>query len=73
MRELIEYGKNNPDKLIYASPGNGTTVHLSAELFKQMTGTRMVHIPYKAITVAHTELIAAGGAYANQFALLQSV
>jgi tripartite-type tricarboxylate transporter receptor subunit TctC len=58
VRELIEFGKNNPDKLIYASPGNGTTIHLGAELFKQMTGIRMVHVPYKAITVAHTELIA---------------
>ena len=58
VRELIDYAKQNPDKLIYASPGNGTTIHLSAELFKQMTGTRMVHVPYKAITVAHTELIA---------------
>lgn len=58
VRELIEYGKSNPDKLIYASPGNGTTIHLSAELFKQMAGIRMVHVPYKAITVAHTELIA---------------
>ncbi len=58
VRELIEYGKQNPDKLIYASPGNGTTIHLGAELFRQMTGIRMVHVPYKAITVAHTELIA---------------
>jgi tripartite-type tricarboxylate transporter receptor subunit TctC len=58
VRELIDYGKNNPDKLTYGSPGNGTTVHLSAELFKQMAGIRMVHVPYKAITVAHTELIA---------------
>ena len=58
VRELIDYAKKNPDKLIYASPGNGTTIHLSAELFKQMTGTQMVHVPYKAITVAHTELIA---------------
>ncbi len=58
VRELIDYAKNNPDKLAYASPGNGTTIHLSAELFKQMAGLRMVHIPYKAITVAHTELIA---------------
>src|SRR4051812_13807731 len=58
VRELIEYAKNNPDKLAYASPGSGTTIHLSAELFKQMAGVRMVHIPYKAITVAHTELIA---------------
>ena len=58
VRELIDYAKNNPDKLSYASPGNGTTIHLSAELFKQMAGVRMVHVPYKAITVAHTELIA---------------
>jgi len=59
VRELIDYGKNNPDKLIYASPGNGTTVHLSAELFKQMAGIRMCTCRTKAITVAHTELIAA--------------
>jgi tripartite-type tricarboxylate transporter receptor subunit TctC len=58
VRELIDYAKNNPDKLSYASPGNGTTIHLSAELFKQMAGVRMVHVPYKAITVAHTELVA---------------
>jgi tripartite-type tricarboxylate transporter receptor subunit TctC len=58
VRELIDYAKGNPDKLAYASPGSGTTIHLSAELFKQMAGVRMVHIPYKAITVAHTELIA---------------
>ena len=58
VRELIDYAKKNPDKLIYASPGNGTTVHLSAELFKYMAGIQMVHVPYKAVTVAHTELIA---------------
>src|SRR3954470_3274935 len=58
VRELIDYAKANPDKLAYASPGSGTTIHLSAELFRQMAGVRMVHIPYKAITVAHTELIA---------------
>ena len=41
VRELIDYAKSNPDKLSYASPGNGTTIHLSAELFKQMAGVRM--------------------------------
>ena len=56
--ELIAYAKRNPDKLSYASPGNGTTVHLSAELFKQMTGTQMVHVPYKSIAQALTEIIA---------------
>jgi tripartite-type tricarboxylate transporter receptor subunit TctC len=58
VRELIDYAKKNPDRLIYASPGNGTTIHLSAELFKQMTGVQMVHVPYKAVTVALTELMA---------------
>ena len=58
VRELVEYARKYPDKLSYASPGNGTTIHLSAELFKQMTGTRMLHVPYKSITQALTELIA---------------
>jgi tripartite-type tricarboxylate transporter receptor subunit TctC len=58
VRELIDYGKKNPDLLTFASSGNGTTIHLSGELFKQMTGVQMRHIPYKAVTVAITELIA---------------
>jgi len=45
--ELIAYAKANPDKLSYASAGNGNTSHLSVELFKTQTGTKMVHIPYK--------------------------
>ncbi len=45
--ELIAYAKANPDKLSYASAGNGNTSHLSVELFKTLTGTKMVHIPYK--------------------------
>jgi tripartite-type tricarboxylate transporter receptor subunit TctC len=58
VKELIDYAKKNPGRLSYASPGNGTTVHLSAELFKQMTGTNMLHVPYKSIAQALTELIA---------------
>jgi tripartite-type tricarboxylate transporter receptor subunit TctC len=58
VKELIEHAKKNPGKLSYASPGNGTTVHLSAELFKQMTATDMLHVPYKSIAQALTELIA---------------
>lgn len=54
--ELIDYAKRNPGKLTFASPGNGTGVHLAGELFKQMTGAQMVHVPYKAISQAHTEL-----------------
>ena len=45
--ELIAYAKANPDKLTYASAGNGNTSHLSVELFKTQTDTKMIHIPYK--------------------------
>jgi tripartite-type tricarboxylate transporter receptor subunit TctC len=45
--ELIAYMKANPNKLSYASPGIGTSVHMSGELFKSMTGTNITHIPYK--------------------------
>lgn len=47
VRDLIAYAKANPGKLSYGSPGNGSTAHLSMELFKSMTGTNLVHIPYK--------------------------
>jgi tripartite-type tricarboxylate transporter receptor subunit TctC len=56
--ELIAYARSNPDKLSFASSGNGTTLHLSGELFKQMTGTRIVHVPYKAVAQALNDLIA---------------
>ena len=56
--ELVAYLRNNPGKLSFASSGNGTTLHLSGELFKQLTGTQMVHVPYKAVQQAITELIA---------------
>jgi len=47
VKELIAYAKANPGKINYGSPGNGSTAHLSMELFKAMTGTNMAHIPYK--------------------------
>lgn len=47
VREFIAHVKANPGKLSYGSPGNGSTAHLSMELFKSMTGTSIVHIPYK--------------------------
>ena len=47
VNELIAYMKANPNKLSYASPGIGTSVHMSGELFKSMTGTSMTHVPYK--------------------------
>lgn len=47
VKEFIAHVKANPGKLSYGSPGNGSTAHLSMELFKSMTGTSIVHIPYK--------------------------
>ncbi len=55
--EFIEYGKKNPDKINMASSGAGTSVHLSGELFKYMTGIGMKHIPYKGAGPAITDLI----------------
>src|SRR5437899_1056561 len=58
VRELIEYAKKNPGKLTNGSSGNGTTGHLGGELFKAMTGTEMVHVPYKGSAQAINDLVA---------------
>jgi tripartite-type tricarboxylate transporter receptor subunit TctC len=58
MAEFIAYAKANPDKLNYASQGNGTTSHLTAEMFKSMAGIRMTHVPYKGTSPALTDLLA---------------
>src|SRR6266481_2032517 len=55
--ELIDYAKKNPGKLSNGSSGNGTTGHLGGELFKTMTGTEMVHVPYKGSAQAINDLI----------------
>lgn len=55
--DLIAYAKKNPGKISFASDGNGTTAHLGVELFKSVTGTDMLHVPYKAATAAVTDLI----------------
>src|SRR5215813_10375727 len=47
VKDLIDYAKANPGKLNFASSGSGTTIHLSGELFKSMTGIEMNHIPYR--------------------------
>jgi len=57
IKELIAYEKNNPGKLIYGSGGAGSTTHLATELFNQMAGTRMLHVPYKGSGPALNELI----------------
>ena len=58
VKGLIAYAKQNPGKLNYASTGNGTSNHLSFELFKAMTGTQVTHVPYKGSAPAVTDLIA---------------
>ncbi len=57
VNDLIAYGKANPGKLTYASAGAGGTIHLSAELFKSMTGITMEHIAYKSSPLAHIDMI----------------
>ena len=56
--ELIAYAKENPGKLNMASSGNGSTIHMSGELFKMLTGINMVHVPYRGGAPAMTDLIA---------------
>jgi len=55
--EMIAYGKANPEKLTFGSSGNGSTLHLSGELFKMMTGVNMVHVPYKGSSPAVADLL----------------
>src|SRR3954453_7000373 len=54
--ELIAYAKANPGKLNMASSGNGSTIHMSGELFKMLTGINMVHVPYRGGAPALTDL-----------------
>jgi tripartite-type tricarboxylate transporter receptor subunit TctC len=56
--EFIAYAKANPGKLNFASSGNGSTIHMSGELFKMMTGVDMVHVPYRGGALALTDLLA---------------
>ena len=58
VKELIDYAKANPGKVFYGSGGVGTTHHVGMELFAYMTGTQLVHVPYKSTQQAVTELIA---------------
>jgi tripartite-type tricarboxylate transporter receptor subunit TctC len=55
--ELIAYAKANPGKLNMASSGNGSTIHMSGELFKMLTGINMVHVPYRGGAPALTDMI----------------
>ena len=54
---MLFRSKANPGKVNFASSGSGTTIHMSAELFKMLTGLDMVHVPYKGSAAALTDLI----------------
>lgn len=56
--ELVQYAKAHPGKLVYASAGNGTSGHIGAELFKALTKTEIVHIPYKSAPLAVNDVMA---------------
>lgn len=58
LQEFIAYVKANPGKVTFASQGNGSTSHLTAALFMQLTGTEMVHVPYKGTAPALVDIVA---------------
>jgi tripartite-type tricarboxylate transporter receptor subunit TctC len=55
--ELIAYAKANPGKLVYGSQGPGNTPHLTANMFMNMTGTNMVHVPYRGETLVYQDML----------------
>lgn len=55
--EFVQYLKTNPDKVNFSSSGIGSPIHMSGELFKIATGTRMTHVPYKGMAQAYTDLV----------------
>jgi tripartite-type tricarboxylate transporter receptor subunit TctC len=57
VKEFIDYAKANPSKVNMASSGNGTSVHLSGELFMAMTGVKMTHVPYRGSNPALTDIM----------------
>jgi tripartite-type tricarboxylate transporter receptor subunit TctC len=57
VKELVAYSKANAKSVAYGSPGTGTPFHLSGELFNSQTGTTMLHVPYKGVAPALTDLI----------------
>ena len=65
LKEYTEYVKANPGKMTFGSPGTGSSVHLAGELFKQVTGAQMQHIPYRGSSAAVTDLI--GGRIGSMF------
>ena len=71
LKELIALSKKRPDEIVHGSSGNGTIVHLAAEMMKSMAGIRMVHVPYKGSPQVVAALL--GGEVAVSFATLPPV
>jgi len=71
IQELIAYARANPGKLAFGSAGTGTSQHLAGELFKQLTGVEMTHVPYKGAGPAVSDLI--GGQIPLMFADISAV
>ena len=69
--DIVAYEKANPGKMTFASAGNGSSDHLTAELFWQQTGTTGIHVPYKGGAPAHTDLM--GGQVDASFQNVNSV
>src|SRR5215470_10713363 len=57
VKELVDYAKANPGNVTFASQGNGTTSHLTAILFEKLTGTKMVHVPYRGTAPALQDIM----------------
>lgn len=58
VREVVAYTRANPNKVNYASSGQGSLIHLASELFKARTGADMMHVPYKGMGAAYTDMLA---------------
>ncbi|WP_326539159.1 Bug family tripartite tricarboxylate transporter substrate binding protein [Pseudorhodoferax sp.] len=71
LADVVAYEKANPGKMTFASAGNGSSDHLTAELFWQQTGTKGIHVPYKGGAPAHTDLM--GGQVDASFQNVNSV
>ena len=71
LAEFVQYVQANPDKVSYASPGNGTAQHLAGEMFNTVLKSRVVHVPYKGDAPAITDLM--GGTVDAMFATLTVV
>lgn len=66
---LVERGKQDPESLTFASAGNGTSLHVAGEMFKQAAGIEMLHVPYKGATPAQTDVMA--GRVESMFQVMQ--